>query len=74
MKTSLDNIELPLEPRPEIVTVVFTTIKSQKIGQKLNFETQKIFSYQDLVLRGQPYSTFIEDGTEIVTFSFRKLE
>lgn len=74
MKIPLDNTELQLDPKPEVVTAIFTTIKSQKIGQKLNFETQKMFSYHDLVLKGQPYSTFIEDGSEVVTFSFRKLE
>lgn len=37
IKRSIKNEELPLEPRPEGVAVMFSSFISQKIGRDLNF-------------------------------------
>lgn len=48
-KTSLDNSDLPLDPRPQIVTSIFTNYKTQQISKKLGFTVLKSMSYDDLL-------------------------
>ncbi|XP_066155729.1 uncharacterized protein [Euwallacea fornicatus] len=73
VKTSLDENDLPLEPRPQVVTSLFTTFKTQNIGKKLNFEVQKLISYDELFYKNKSYRSILGNETEGITCECRRL-
>ncbi|CAG9768027.1 unnamed protein product [Ceutorhynchus assimilis] len=74
VKTPLDNTPLPLEPKPQIVTVLWTTFKSQRIGRKLNFNHLKTVSYEDLYYNGKSYASNLGNETKFCIFECKKLQ
>ncbi|XP_066262506.1 uncharacterized protein [Euwallacea similis] len=74
VKTSLDENELPLEPRPQVVTSLFTTFKSQSIGRKLNFEVQQLITYDELFYKGKSYRSILGNETEGITCECKQLK
>ncbi|KAL1497084.1 hypothetical protein ABEB36_008101 [Hypothenemus hampei] len=74
VKTSLDGTELPLEPRPQVMTSLFTTVKTQKIGKKLNFDILATVSYKSLFYEGKSYASIIGNETELISIECKRLE
>lgn len=70
----MDNTELPLDPRPQVVTAVFTTFISQKIGRKLNFDILKTIHCKDLYYNGRSYASILENETKMFTVECKQLE
>ncbi|XP_050306851.1 uncharacterized protein LOC126743687 [Anthonomus grandis grandis] len=74
VKTSLTDTPLPLQPVPQIVTVFFTTYKSQGIGRKLNMDILEKVSCDELFFRGKSYASILGNETEYFTIECQSLK
>ena len=74
VKTSLDGKALRLEPRPQIVTAIFTGLESKRIGRRLNFDILKTISYENLYYNGRSYASFIGKENTYCTLECKNLQ
>lgn len=58
VKQSIDDHPLTLEPVPEVVTAVFTSFISQKIGRELGFTTAMKRTHEDITGKKSEHSPF----------------
>lgn len=73
VKVSLDGSELPLEPRPKVVSAIFTSFKTQRLGQKLGFTKTAEISYEKFIFKGKSFASRISDSTTATTLESIKL-
>lgn len=74
IKTSLTNEELPLEPRPKLVSAIFTAINSQKIGQRLGFRCAVELSYKNFFFNGKSFASILgPDAPPSATLEYKLL-
>lgn len=64
---------LPLEPAPQIVSALFTSPTSQKIGRALNWEIAARTSYEDHFHEGRSYASVLGKDNPCTTLEFKKI-
>ncbi|XP_063914511.1 uncharacterized protein LOC135130957 [Zophobas morio] len=72
-RKSLDGTELPLGPRPKIISAIFATIATQKIGRRLGFEVVAEKFYNEMDFQGTKFSDVITNGSTKLTLEYKKL-
>ncbi|XP_045470315.1 uncharacterized protein LOC123677686 [Harmonia axyridis] len=73
VKKSLNGTMLHNEPRPGAVVAVFTSNISQKLAEKLGFETAACIFYKDMMRNGKSYYELIDKKQEKILIVFKKL-
>lgn len=71
VKVPLDNTELSLEPIPKLVAAVFTSPKSQRVGEKCEFEVAARVWYKDHYYNGKSYASVLEEGNTNAALAFK---
>lgn len=64
---------LPLEPVPQIVSALFTSPISQKIGRSINWEMAARRSYEDYFHEGRSYASILGKDIPDTTLEFTRL-
>lgn len=77
IKVSIDdeNQQLPLQPVPKLVSAIFTSFISQRIGDVLGFEVAVDISYDKFTFNGQTYTSLLgpTNKTKSTTLVFKKI-
>ncbi|KAI4465525.1 n-acetyltransferase-related [Holotrichia oblita] len=71
-KQSLTDTKLPLEPIPKAATALFTSLITQKIGQKLGFIKAMELYYKDMNFDGKTFAERIGPQTPSVTLEYKR--
>ncbi|KAJ3657145.1 hypothetical protein Zmor_016170 [Zophobas morio] len=73
VRKSLDGTELPLGPRPKVISAMFATIATQKIGRHLGFEMVAEKFYNEMEFQGTKFSDVITNGSTKITLEYKRL-
>ncbi|KAJ3657149.1 hypothetical protein Zmor_016174 [Zophobas morio] len=73
VKKSVDGSQLALEPAPKIISSIFTSIATQKIGRQLGFQVVVELDYEGLDFQGMSFTKVAESGTKKLTLEYKKL-
>nr|XP_023018292.1 uncharacterized protein LOC111507238 [Leptinotarsa decemlineata] len=73
VKTSVNGEELKLEPKPEVVTAIFTSPYSQKIGRALTWERAFTLSYEEFSHEGKTFSSILGGDQKYMTCEFKRI-
>ncbi|KAF7285016.1 hypothetical protein GWI33_012331 [Rhynchophorus ferrugineus] len=73
VKTPIEDKQLSLEPRPQIVTSVLTSFKTQRICRRLQFDIVKVIMCRDIFYNGQSYASLLGDADLKFTLECKKL-
>ena len=72
VRKSLDGTELPLGPRPKVISAMFATIATQKIGRHLGFE-MVAEKFYEMEFQGTKFSDVITNGSTKITLEYKRL-
>ncbi|XP_044267682.1 uncharacterized protein LOC123013306 [Tribolium madens] len=73
VKKPVDGQKLSLEPAPKIVSAIFTTIITQKIGRKLDWTIVAKKDFEEFEFEGKNFGTVIGKETPTVTLEYKSL-
>lgn len=77
VKVSVDNADqqLPLQPVPKLVSAIFTSFISQRIGNSLGFQVAMDISYEKFIFNGQTYASKLGpmNKTKSTTLAFKEI-
>lgn len=76
IKVSVDNDnQLPLQPVPKLVSAIFTSFISQRIGKTLGFQVAVDISYEKFTYNGQTYAEKLgpANKTTSTTLAFKQI-
>ncbi|KAG5893062.1 hypothetical protein JTB14_014842 [Gonioctena quinquepunctata] len=73
IKTPLDRRDLLLGPKPQVVTAIFTSPFSQRIGRALKWEIASTMSYDDFCHQGKTFSSILGGDKKYMTFEFKRI-
>lgn len=66
--------KLPLEPIPKVLSAIFTTFITQKIGDSCGFKVALFISYEEFMHKGKSFAHYIGPETPGCTLAYRKVE
>ncbi|KAJ8970289.1 hypothetical protein NQ317_019685 [Molorchus minor] len=73
VRQSMDETELCLESVPGIVSALFTSPTSQKIGRALGWEIAKKISYENFVYEGKSFACILGKDRTDTTLEYKRL-
>ncbi|EFA04145.1 uncharacterized protein LOC660825 [Tribolium castaneum] len=74
VKKPIDGQKLSLEPAPKIVSAIFTTFVTQKIGRKLDWTIVAEKNFADYEFEGRNFGKIIGKETPTVTLEYKSLQ
>lgn len=73
VKVSVDNSVLSVNPVPKLVAALFTSPRSQRVGDKCKFEVATRISYENFHNHGKTFASVLDEGIKDITLSFKRL-
>ncbi|KAJ8940083.1 hypothetical protein NQ314_010917 [Rhamnusium bicolor] len=73
IKQPMNGKELPLEPVPKIVSALFTSPTSQRIGRSLGWEIVARISYEKFFHEGKTFASILGKDIPDTTLEFKRL-